>query len=70
MKQVGLNEMYSKVRMGRHLSDDFPVQNGLKQGDDLLSLLFNFCYRICHYEGPGKPNGTEIEWNTSTSGLC
>jgi hypothetical protein len=28
--------------MGTHLSDNFPIQNGLKQGDALLPLLFNF----------------------------
>jgi hypothetical protein len=27
-----LNETYSKVRIGKHLSDSFPIQNGLKQG--------------------------------------
>jgi hypothetical protein len=37
-----LNEAYSKVRIGEHLSDSFPIQNGLKQGDDLSPLLFNF----------------------------
>jgi hypothetical protein len=37
-----LNETYSKVRIGKHLSDSFPIQNGLKQGDALLPLLFNF----------------------------
>jgi hypothetical protein len=37
-----LNETYSKVRIGKHLSDKFPIQNGLKQGDALSSLLFNF----------------------------
>jgi hypothetical protein len=37
-----LNERYSKVRIGRHLSDNFPIQNGLQQGDALFSLLFNF----------------------------
>jgi hypothetical protein len=37
-----LNETYSKVRIGKHLSDSFPIQNGLKQGDDLSTLLFNF----------------------------
>jgi hypothetical protein len=37
-----LNETYSKVRIGKHLSDGFPVQNGLKQGDALSPLLFNF----------------------------
>jgi len=37
-----LNETYSKVRIGKNLSDAFPVQNGLKQGDALSPLLFNF----------------------------
>jgi hypothetical protein len=36
-----LNETYSKVRIGKHLSDSFPIQNGLKQGDALSPLLFN-----------------------------
>ena len=37
-----LNEAYSRVRVGKHLSDFFPIRNGLKQGDTLLPLLFNF----------------------------
>jgi hypothetical protein len=37
-----LNETYSKVCIGKHLSDSFPVQNDLKQGDALSPLLFNF----------------------------
>jgi hypothetical protein len=37
-----LNETYSKVRIGKHLSDSFPIQKGLKQGDALSPLLFNF----------------------------
>jgi hypothetical protein len=37
-----LNETYSKVRIGKHLSDKFPIQDGLKQRDALSSLLFNF----------------------------
>ena len=28
--------------MGKNLSDMFPIRNGLKQGDSLSSLLFNF----------------------------
>jgi hypothetical protein len=35
-------KIYSKVRIGKHLSDNFPIQNGLKQGDALSPLLFNF----------------------------
>jgi hypothetical protein len=27
--KICLNEMYSKVRIGKHLSDSFPIQNGL-----------------------------------------
>jgi hypothetical protein len=37
-----LNETYSKVRIGKLLSDKFPIQNGLKQGDALSPLLYNF----------------------------
>jgi hypothetical protein len=37
-----LNETYSKVHIGKHLSHSFPLQNGLKQGDALSLLLFNF----------------------------
>jgi hypothetical protein len=37
-----LNETYTKVRIGKHLPDSFPIQNGLKQGDALSSLHFNF----------------------------
>jgi hypothetical protein len=37
-----LNETYSKVHMGERLSDMFPIQSGLKQGEALLSLLLNF----------------------------
>jgi hypothetical protein len=34
--------MYSKIYIGKHLSGKFPIQNGLKQGDILLPLFFNF----------------------------
>jgi hypothetical protein len=37
-----LNETYSKVRIGKHLSVSFPIQNGLKQGYALSPLFFNF----------------------------
>jgi hypothetical protein len=37
-----LSETYSKVRVGKDLSDSFPIQNVLKQGDALSPLLFNF----------------------------
>jgi len=37
-----LTETYSRVRVGKNLSDMFHVRNGLKQGDILSPLLFNF----------------------------
>jgi hypothetical protein len=37
-----LNEMYSKFHIGKHLSDNFPIQNNPKQRDTLLQLLFTF----------------------------
>jgi hypothetical protein len=37
-----LNETYSKVSVSKLLSDKFPIQNGLKQGDALSPLRLNF----------------------------
>ena len=37
-----LTETYSRVRIIKNLSDKFPIRNGLKQGDALSQLLFNF----------------------------
>jgi hypothetical protein len=48
-----LNETYSKVHVGKYLSDSFPIKHGLKQ-EDALSLL---------------PGGTEMKWDTSASGF-
>jgi hypothetical protein len=45
--KICLNETYSKVCIGKHLSDNFRIQNGLKQGDALSPLLFNFALEQC-----------------------
>jgi len=37
-----LTAMYNRVRLGKNLSDMFPVRDGLKEGDALSPLLFNF----------------------------
>jgi hypothetical protein len=37
-----LNETYSRVRIGKCLSDKFSIENGLKQGDAVSPLLFKF----------------------------
>jgi hypothetical protein len=40
--KIYLNEKYIRVPIDKYLSDSFPIQNGLKQGDTLSPLLFNF----------------------------
>jgi hypothetical protein len=37
-----LTETYSRVHGGKHLSDMFPIKNGLKQEYALSLSLFNF----------------------------
>jgi hypothetical protein len=37
-----LNKTSSKARICKNRSDAFPIHNGLKQGDALSPLLFNF----------------------------
>ena len=39
-----LTETYSRVRVGKNFSDNFPIRNGLKQGDALSPLLFKFAF--------------------------
>jgi len=40
--KMRLNETYSKLCIDKHLSNEFLMQNDLKQGDALSPLLFNF----------------------------
>jgi hypothetical protein len=37
-----LNETYSRVWLGKHLSDLFTIKKGFKQGNALSPLPFNF----------------------------
>jgi hypothetical protein len=39
-----LTEIYSRVRVGKNLSDRFPIVNYLKKEDVLSPLLFNFAF--------------------------
>ena len=40
--KLSLNKTYSRVRVGKHLPHMFHIKDGLKQGDALPPLLFNF----------------------------
>jgi hypothetical protein len=45
--KICLTSTGSKVHMGKHLSDNFPVRNGLMRGGSLSPALFNFAL-VCH----------------------
>jgi hypothetical protein len=64
-----LTETYSTVRIGTYLSDTFPIQNGLKQGDALLPLLFNFALECTI--GKIQENQVELKLHAIlAAGLC
>jgi hypothetical protein len=63
LTNICLNKICSKVRIRKYLSDKFPIQNWLKQGDALSPLLFNFAleYKVRKFQGSQvrlKLNGT------------
>ena len=40
--KMSVTETYSRVQVGKNVSGRFPIKNGLKQGDALSPMLFNF----------------------------
>ena len=40
--KMSLPETYSRVWVGKNVSDRFPIRNGMKQVDALSPMLFNF----------------------------
>jgi hypothetical protein len=70
--KICLNDTYSRVGIGKNLSEKCPCQNDLTQGEALTPLLFNsaLAYALRITQGNQGGGGTEMEWDRSASGLC
>jgi hypothetical protein len=58
--KICLNETYRKICIGKYFSDNFPIQNGLKQGGALSPLLFNFASEYASRKVGNSQVGLEL----------
>ena len=48
LTKLCLTEIYSRVRVGKNLSDMFPIRNALKKKGCSVAIAVQLCFRVCH----------------------
>jgi len=66
--EMYLNETFSRVQVGKHMCDMLPVLEWFETRKCFIATAFQW-FKVCHYDGLGKPGWLEIKWYTSAFGL-
>jgi hypothetical protein len=58
--KVFLNEIYDRVWVGKHISDTFPIMNGLKKGRYFINIAFQICIRYAFRRVEANQEGLQL----------